>query len=126
MTSAPSARICLRNGSEASDMRETIPFYKTIRWKECRNAYMKYARGLCEECLKKGLFTPAQIVHHKIHLTPETINDPNIALNWDNLEAVCRKCHAEVHEEEYRVNSNRRRREKRYTIDSFGRVTAKG
>ena len=96
-------------------MRDTIPFYKTIKWKECRKAYMKYARGLCEECLKKGLITPAEIVHHKIHLTPENMNDPNIALNWDNLEAVCRPCHAEIHE-------GQNRKPRRYTVDLFGRV----
>lgn len=102
-------------------MRDTIPFYKTIQWKECRNAYMKAQRGLCEECLKMGLITPAEIVHHKIHLNPQNMSDPNITLNWDNLEAVCRKCHAEIHEGEYA----KQRRKQRYTVDMFGRVTAR-
>lgn len=82
---------------------------------------MRSRRGLCEECLKKGLITPAEIVHHKIHLNGDNINDPNITLNWDNLEAVCRKCHAEIHEDEYA----KQRRKQRYTVDMFGRVTAK-
>lgn len=58
---------------------------------------MKSRGGLCERCLARGVVTPAEIVHHKIHLTPENVHDPNIALSWDNLEAVCRKCHAELH-----------------------------
>lgn len=40
---------------------------------------------------------PAKEVHHKIHLTPENINDPKIALNPDNLESLCRDCHFEEH-----------------------------
>ena len=99
-------------------MRETIPFYKTIQWKECRNAYMKAQRGLCEECLKMGLITPAEIVHHKVHLNPQNMNDPDITLNWDNLEAVCRLHHAEIHE-------GQNRNPRRYTVDMFGRVEAK-
>ena len=62
-------------------MRETIPFYTTIQWKECRKAFMRSRRGLCEECLKMGLITPAEIVHHKIHLNGDNINDPNIPGN---------------------------------------------
>lgn len=30
--------------------------------------------------------TRARLVHHKTHLTPENINDPEIALGEDNLE----------------------------------------
>lgn len=33
------------------------------------------------------------ICHHKTYLTPDNINDPNIALNWANLEALCHNCH---------------------------------
>ena len=83
---------------------------------------MKHARGLCEECLQKGLIVPAEIVHHKVHITPDNINDPSITLSWDNLEAVCRKCHAEIHEDEYAANEHIHRRRRRYRVDDFGRV----
>ena len=100
-------------------MEGTKSFYRQHKWKECRNAYLKHARGLCEECLKKGLIVPAEIVHHKIWLTPENINDPDITLNWANLEAVCRDCHTEIHEASYK-----RPRKRRFEVDAFGRVTA--
>lgn len=58
---------------------------------------MKSVGGLCERCLAKGLIVPAEIVHHKIYLTPLNINDPSITTNFDNLEALCRKCHGEEH-----------------------------
>jgi len=38
-------------------------------------------------------------VHHKIHLTPHNIDDPNITLSEDNLELLCRECHAIEHPE---------------------------
>lgn len=58
---------------------------------------MKSVGGLCERCKAKGLIVPAEIVHHKIHLTAININDPSITTNFDNLEALCRKCHGEEH-----------------------------
>ena len=88
------------------------PFYKTVAWKRCREAYAKSVGGLCERCLAKGMYVPGEIVHHKVHLTPKNITDPNVSLNWDNLELVCRKCHGDEHQ----------RLKKRYTIDEHGRV----
>lgn len=37
------------------------------------------------------------IVHHKRELTPQNIDDPMISLNADNLETLCRACHAIAH-----------------------------
>jgi 5-methylcytosine-specific restriction endonuclease McrA len=58
---------------------------------------LKESSGLCEICLSKGLIVPAVHVHHKIHLTPENLNDPKIALDMSNLMALCEACHAEQH-----------------------------
>lgn len=80
---------------------------------------MKYRRGLCEKCLEEGVITPATRVHHKVHLTPENVNNPDIALNWDNLEALCEKHHAAEHTEIYG------HRKKRWIIDGSGAVAAR-
>ena len=93
-------------------MREfATEFYKSRAWQSCRASYAKSKHNLCERCMSKGIFKPGEIVHHKIHLTPENIKDPEIALNWDNLELLCRDCHGLAH-----------RPEKRYKVDEFGRV----
>lgn len=42
---------------------------------------------------------PADVVHHKIPLNEENVNDPDISLNPDRLMALCYDCHAEVHQE---------------------------
>lgn len=75
----------------------SFPFYKTRAWKECRAAYLRKVGGLCELCMDRGIIRPADIVHHKIHLTDETARDPKVALNFDNLQAVCIDCHNALH-----------------------------
>jgi 5-methylcytosine-specific restriction endonuclease McrA len=89
--------------------------YKSKRWQTTRLAYLKSVGGLCERCLKKGLYKPAVIVHHKVYLTAENINNPEITLNWNNLEAVCRECHEDEH----------RGQDRRYVIHEDGTVEIK-
>ena len=72
-------------------------FYSSVRWQKCRNAYMAYRHGICERCAEQGKIKPAAIVHHKIELTPENINNPRIALSFSNLKALCRECHLIEH-----------------------------
>ena len=94
-------------------------FYKSKAWQKCRVAYAKSVGGLCEICLANGVYTPGEIVHHKNHISPETIDDPTVTLDWRNLELVCRECHRKLHEDDINPNGNA----KRYSVDSFGRVT---
>ena len=70
--------------------------------------------------MAKGIITPAEVVHHKIPLTPENISNLEISLGWNNLQALCRDCHAEVHEDIYAARSKRR-----YKIDKTGKVVIK-
>lgn len=90
-------------------------FYSSKAWKDCRATYRKKVGGLCERCLSKGIYRAGEIVHHKIYLTPDTIKDPAVALSFDNLELVCRDCHAQEHDGLHR----------RYAVDELGRVTAR-
>ena len=88
-------------------------FYKSTAWQNCRNSYLKYVGGLCEDCYKEGKTTAAEEVHHIKYITPQNITDPNITLNYSNLVALCRECHKKRHGA----------RQRRYTIDEYGRVT---
>lgn len=67
-------------------------FYKSRAWKDCRDAYFVSQHGICERCETGG-----KIVHHKIELTPENVNDPGITLNWELLELLCQECHNQEH-----------------------------
>ncbi len=62
-------------------------------------------------CLKQGLYVPGEIVHHKVPISPSNVEDPNITLSFENLMYLCRKHHAEVHEQ---------RTKKRYVINPDG------
>lgn len=93
-------------------MKPTDWFYKTEQWKSTRDAYASSVGGLCEHCYRNGKIVPGEIVHHKVHLSPQNINDPDITLNWDNLVFLCRECHGKEH----------RKNTKRYKIDALGRV----
>lgn len=85
-------------------------FYTTNAWRKCREAYKKYRQGLCERCMSKGLIVPAVEVHHKVRLTQENINNTDVTLNFDNLEALCQACHHDEH------NS------RRWRVDTDGHV----
>ena len=74
---------------------------------------MKKVGHLCEDCLKSGIVTPAEEVHHIIELTPENINDPNISLNEENLVALCREHHRRRHSKAKR----------RWMVDDEGKVS---
>ena len=87
-------------------------FYKSGQWQRCREYIIKRDRYLCQECLAKGLTVPAEEVHHIIPIEPENIIDPSITLNEENLISLCRECHRKRHG-----------KEKRYTVDEYGRVT---
>lgn len=93
-------------------MKDTAWFYYTKAWKTCRREYAKTQGNLCERCREKGIIKAAEIVHHKIPVTPQNIYDPSITLSYDNLMCVCRDCHAALHKPE-----------KRFKVDELGRVT---
>ena len=90
-------------------------FYKGTVWQSTRAAYLASVGWLCERCAARGELTPAEIVHHRVYLTPANIHDPAIALGWENLEALCQACHNREHfgeadngQKVYRIGSDGR------------------
>ena len=67
-------------------------FYDSSEWIACREAYAASVFYLCERCKRPGL-----IVHHKIRITNDNEDDPEVTLNWDNLEYLCLECHNKEH-----------------------------
>lgn len=78
--------------------------YSTTRWQRVRKAYFM-EHPLCERCLaegSEGRTKETEEIHHIIPL--KTCNgDLNyllqLAFDYDNLMAVCQKCHEEIHAE---------------------------
>lgn len=82
-------------------------FYRSKRWQKCREAYAASVGFVCEVCASHGIIRPGEIVHHKKHLNPDNVSDPSISLGFDNLQLLCRTCHAAAHEEIYGKNEKR-------------------
>lgn len=91
-------------------------FYKSLKWQNMRDNIIKRDKGLCVDCLKNGMITTAEEVHHIIPITESNINDPSITLNPDNLVSLCRECHKARHNN---------KSSKRFFVDEFGRVSSK-
>jgi 5-methylcytosine-specific restriction enzyme A len=77
------------------------PFYRSTKWKKKRERILKRDKYLCQECLKYGRNTEANVVHHIIEIEDE----PGLKLESTNLVSVCRSCHNKIHPEKggYRV-----------------------
>ncbi len=76
-------------------------FYHSAAWIKTSKAYASSRFYVCEICGKPAV---KYVVHHKIHLTPENIGDPQVSLNWDNLQLLCTECHNQLH----KTKSNRK------------------
>ena len=71
--------------------RETKKRYRR-GWQLIRSAYAA-KHPLCEECLKRGVYTPTEHVHHIVPLSEGGTNEE------ENLMALCRPCHSRIHAE---------------------------
>ncbi len=67
-------------------------FYESTSLKKCRESYLSSQQYICERCNDI-----AKLVHHKEYITPNNINDLDITLSFDNLEALCQECHNKEH-----------------------------
>ena len=87
---------------------EKLKFYHSTEWKKKSEYIMRRDHYECQECRRRirkaneeGIILPAKerkirraaAVHHIIPYE----NAPSLALEDDNLEAICAKCHNEIH-----------------------------
>ena len=77
----------------ARERDEIDKIYKSTRWQKVRKIVLIRDNYLCQVCLRHGLITSANTVHHKIKLR----EDLNKAFDLDNLESVCSSCHNKEH-----------------------------
>ena len=68
-------------------------FYNDKKWIAVRNFVRKRDEMTCRIC---GSYNENRYeVDHIIELTWENVDDPNIALNPENCQLLCFKCHKE-------------------------------
>lgn len=78
-------------------------FYKSKKWESFRKVIIEQrtdADGFvhCCECGKPIVNKYDLIIHHKKELSEANVNDAMIALNPDNVDCLCFKCHNKVHD----------------------------
>lgn len=67
-------------------------------WMKIRKYYVQL-HPFCEECMKRGVLTMTQEVHHIVPLSEGGTHD------MDNLIALCKSCHSRIHAEHGRFES---------------------
>lgn len=97
-----------------------VKFYKSRAWRDLRAFILEKYHYECQECLKKGKYTRAKVVHH----VNELKNRPDLALSefyYDvearekrpNLLPLCQDCHNIEHDRvcgnEYKTQLNEER-----------------
>ena len=73
-------------------------FYTSRQWSEFRRRLVLERGSVCEHCGQPIMNSFDLILHHKIFLTEENVNDYEISLNSENIQIVHHKCHNEIHE----------------------------
>ncbi|SHF20494.1 HNH endonuclease [Seinonella peptonophila] len=76
-------------------MKQVDSFYRRKAWQQCRIQVLQRDHYLCQVCIIKGIYTPADVVHHIEHLKDR----PDKALDMSNLQSVCHTCHNRLHPE---------------------------
>jgi 5-methylcytosine-specific restriction protein A len=88
-------------GVSAKVAKDKAEIYNSREWKELRIAKLRSTKGLCEECMKQGIVTPARCVHHIVPIETARTKDEmkRLAFDINNLRALCFACHTRIHKE---------------------------
>lgn len=91
-------------------------FYDSKEWRKCRQSFIAERvaidGGMCQCCHERLGY----MVHHTVMLTPDNIGDPDIALNHNCLEYICKPCH----DREEGHFLYREQKQRRYMFDVTG------
>lgn len=84
-------------------MQTREQFYKSKQWEAFRRVIISQRTDPdgyvhCAVCGKPILKPYDLIIHHKNELSEANVNDAMVALNPDNVECVCFRCHNKEHE----------------------------
>lgn len=73
-------------------------FYLTPQWEHLRDRKKAMEHNECERCRARGKYSPCEAVHHKLYLKAR----PDLALDINNLECLCRECHYQEHHKNFK------------------------
>ncbi|CEG23137.1 HNH endonuclease [Planococcus massiliensis] len=93
-------------------------FYCSPKWEKLRLIALKRDNYECQECKRQGRVTvdskkiagEKKKVRMNVHHIKELEDYPELALDLDNLETLCIRCHNSTHGKEFKL----KRKEKRW------------
>lgn len=77
-------------------------FYSSTKWIKL-SQLKRVNNPLCEICLEKGLLTPSIDIHHIVDIK----DNPSLALDYDNLQALCKECHSKITTDKQRKDTKK-------------------
>lgn len=78
-------------------------FYKSSIWANVRVNVLREQNYECQRCKQRGIYKKATVVHHKKYLRQY----PYLAIQKDNLEALCDECHYAEHHTQELLNTEK-------------------
>lgn len=79
---------------------DRVKFYHSRRWRKLRNEIVEQYHHECVECLKRGVITtdrkPGVVI--EVDHIQSIIDKPELVLDANNLQPLCRECHNAKHE----------------------------
>lgn len=79
------------------DNEKYSKFYQSTAWQRVRRLKLQQ-QPMCEVCLQQGLYTMADMVHHKTELRTPIIGWEK-RLDMSNLQSICYECHNRIDHE---------------------------
>ncbi len=90
------------------------------KWKRLRIRKL-IDQPLCEECLKKGITTCANEVHHVVPVesSKDTSTMEHLMYNEYNLMSLCHSCHSNIHRDMFSHTKENVIQNNRRKVDRF-------
>lgn len=88
-------------------------FYTSKAWQKCRRYVIadilsRDGALYCSRCRKEIMEPNDAVLHHIKPLNDDTVGDPDVAYNPDNLEILCHSCHNAEHDKGWSVSREKR------------------
>lgn len=88
-------------------------FYTSKAWQKCRRYVISDILSrdgalYCSRCRKEIMEPNDAVLHHIKPLDDDTVGDPDVAYNPDNLEILCHSCHNAEHDKGWGVSREKR------------------
>lgn len=86
--------------AEYKTKEQKMSFYKSKEWRSLRQVALEIDNNECQECKRQGYVKLEDDEKHKsldVDHKKEIYTHPELALDIDNLETLCIRCHNKKH-----------------------------